>query len=564
MKLKLKSIVFLLAGLVFIASCGKKSDVPVPADAGFVLHINGSSLNSKLSWDEIKQSEWYKILQQETSDSLAKQVLSDPATSGVDLKSDLYVFVRTLGKRGSYTGVVGNLTDEAAFANFVERSTKGQKSAKEGDLSVVRSNESVVTWKGKRFVVISNVEMENPNMGSSSDFDADGNGPKFSADSLLVFANETYNIKGNSSVGKDDRFTKMLGEKGDMHLWINAGSMYGGAMPAELMLTKAEILFKDNVTAATINFDNGKITFDGKSYYNKELEALYKKHEPKNLDENMLKMIPGQNVAAVFAMNYPPQGLKEFLAVLGVEGLINGFLAQEGFSVDDFVRANKGDILFAVSDFGIRSATMPGDTVSVTPGQPGKLGANILFATSVNDTAAFRKLMDIVLRNISKMGGEKGSQMASLIPYQLKNNWFIAGSDMNTLNAFGTATADHAFIGKIKGHPAGAYVDVRQFINGWKPSMDSVGLKIAEASLSTWEDIVFYGGEFENGYTVSHGEVNLVDKNTNSLKQLNAYLSTIAPMMKSMQKNRDVRMDSTYTMPDSLVIPRPNVVPGKN
>ena len=115
MKLKLQSIVFLLAGLMFIASCGKKSDVPVPADAGFVLHINGSSLNSKLSWDEIKQSEWYKILQQETSDSLAKQVLSDPATSGVDLKSDLYVFVRTLGKRGSYTGVVGNLTDEAAL-----------------------------------------------------------------------------------------------------------------------------------------------------------------------------------------------------------------------------------------------------------------------------------------------------------------------------------------------------------------------------------------------------------------------------------------------------------------
>ena len=118
MKLKLQSIVFLLAGLMFIASCGKKSDVPVPADAGFVLHINGSSLNSKLSWDEIKQSDWYRILHEKAKDSLAKQVLNDPDVSGVDINSDMYLFTKTRG-RGGYFVFVGNLKDEKAFASFV-------------------------------------------------------------------------------------------------------------------------------------------------------------------------------------------------------------------------------------------------------------------------------------------------------------------------------------------------------------------------------------------------------------------------------------------------------------
>lgn len=565
MKLKLIPNALMLLLVVLVTSCSKKSNVPVPEDAAVVVHIDGASLSSKLSWDEIKQSEWYRIANEKTKDSLSRVVLNDPEASGIDIKSDMYVFVKMQGK-GSYTAVIGNVKDEKAFANFMSKSMEGKTPTKEGDISVIRSEKSVLTWKGNRFVMIADSPEANAsgNMMGSQDYENRG----FPVDSLVYFANQVYNLDGKKSLGNNERFADMLKEKGDAHFWINTGSMYGGAMPAMLALTKANLLFKDNVTAATLNFDNGKITVDGKSYYNKELEALYKKYSMKNMDESMLKMIPSQNVAAVFAMNYPPEGLKEFVSLLGLDGLINMFLAEDGFTLDDFIRANKGDILFSVSDFGFSTKPVGMDSVSQNMGSMGyrtrqSPEAKFLFATSVNDKAAFQKMMDLLRDKMSKEGGPAASAMMGKIPYQLKDNWFIAGNDSAHVFSYGAASVEQPFLSLIKGHPMGGYIDIQKFINGFRPTMDSTAMQIADQSLKTWQDIVFYGGEFKNNSTLTHMEINMVDKNTNSLKQLNNYISFIATKMDEIEKRKDVQVRN-YEIQDSIAVPRPADVPKSN
>lgn len=555
MKLKLMPLALLTMLVVLFASCGKKSDVPVPADAGLVFHIDGASLNSKLSWDEIKQSEWFKIAHQKTDDSLAKKILEDPSASGIDIKSDLYIFMKMVGK-GGYTAITGVVKDEKAFAAFVEKVMKEKKASTEGSLSVVRSEHGVLTWKKNRFVFID----DSPGMNAGTNmmgnrFDEERH--VFSPDSLVKFANEVYDLKGSNSVGTNTRFAEMMKEKGDAHFWLNGEHMYKNAMPPGIfMLTKANLLFEGNVTAATMNFDNGKMTMDSKSYFNKELEALYTKYGMKNLDADMLKKIPSQNVAAVLAMNYPPEGLKAFLSLLGLDGMINSFLANEGFSIDDFIKANKGDILFAVSDFGIKPDTTGG--IMTYPRQ--KPEANILFATSINDRPSFDKLVNLLQKKLGEMG-EGASTMASRIPYALRDNWFIAGSDSATINAFGTTSYDQPFISKISGHPIGAFVDIQKFINGGKPAMDSTALLIADESLKVWQDIVFYGGEFKSKASIGHFEVNMVDKNTNSLKQLNNYISFVAKITDEAQKKRREQWN-TPSMPDTLAVP-PAAAPQK-
>ena len=261
-------IACLLMLVLFAVSCSKKSDVPVPADAAMVVHIDGASLNSKLSWEEIQQSEWYKLANEKTTDSLTKKVLSDPAASGVDIKSDIYVFMKKSGHNG-YLAVVGNVKDEKAFSSFMSKTMEVAGPAKEGELSVIRKPNNVLTWKGNRFVMIASnpaMRMDSPLSGTE---DRPGNQPGLTPDSLVKFANEVYAMKGENSVGTDKRFTEMLKQKGDAHFWLNSGNLYSGALPAVIGLTKAELLFKGNVTAATLNFDNGKISVDAKSYYNK-------------------------------------------------------------------------------------------------------------------------------------------------------------------------------------------------------------------------------------------------------------------------------------------------------
>lgn len=561
MKLKLTPAALMLLLVILVASCGKKSDIPVPDDAAIAVHIDGASLSSKLSWDEIKQSEWYRIANEKTKDSLTRTVLNDPAASGIDTKSDMYVFVKMRGK-GSYTAVIGTVKDEKTFSAFMSKSMDGRTPNKEGDLSVIRSDKSVLTWKGNRFVIIADSPEANSSGALMGNQDYQEN-RGFPVDSLVKFAADVHGLKGSRSLGNDERFADMLKEKGDVHFWVNAGQMYGGAMPAMVALTKANLLFKGNVTAATLNFDNGKISFDGKSYYNKELEALYKKYSMKNIDEAMLKMIPSQNVAAVVAMNYPPEGLKEFVSLLGLDGLINMFLAEEGFTLDDFIKANKGDLLLSVSDFGFNTGSI--DTTQGMSMRNEKMpGAKILFAASVNDKAAFQKMMDLLRNKLTQLGGPAESAAMGKIPYQLKDNWFIAGNDSLSVFAFGSANAEQPFISKIKGHPVGAYIDIRQFINGSRSIMDSAAIQIADQSVKTWEDIVFYGGEFKGDHTITHGEINMVDKNTNSLKQLNNYISFVAKMMEDQEKKREVQVREFQIQDSVVVTPRPADAPKSN
>lgn len=547
----------LLAALVILfASCSKKAKILVPEDAAIVVHINGASLNSKLSWDEIKQSKWYKIAYRETKDDLSKKILDNPEVSGIDIKSDAYFFVKVQG-RNAYTGFTCSIKDEKAFAAFMAKTTEGKPAGKEGDLSIIASGDNVLTWNSSHFVFIGS----NSHMRAHFNFGDDYNPRKrqrLTEDSLIKFAKAIYDLKNSESIASNGRFSDLMNEKGDIHLWMNTGKLYGGSLPAVFSLTKASTLFEGNATAAALNFDNGKISIDGKTYYNKELAELHKKYSRKNIDENMLKKIASDNVAAVIAMNYPPEGLKAFLNILGVDGLINMFLGQSDFGIDDFVKANKGDLMLAVSDFEFGEKEIKLDmgdkdyTYKIT-----KPDAKILFATSVNDKASFEKLITLLR---GKMGEESGfeNKIAGKIRYKLLDNWFIAGTDSGQVNSFSTTNIDQPFIKKISGHPMGGFIDIQKFITGSKPSMesDSSVLRIADESLKYWQDIVFYGGEYKNGGTESHIEINLVDKSTNSLKQLSGYFGLIAKTMKEKEDayrnwGDEPKMDTMLVAPKS-------------
>ena len=135
MKRTLRPYSLLALLLILLASCGKKSNVPVPKNAGLVFHINGASLNSKLSWDEFKQGELYKMAKEEVKDALALKILENPDSSGVDIKSDAYFFLANTGAN-SYAAFTCNLKDDKAFARMMQTIEPMKTINKQGELSV--------------------------------------------------------------------------------------------------------------------------------------------------------------------------------------------------------------------------------------------------------------------------------------------------------------------------------------------------------------------------------------------------------------------------------------------
>lgn len=267
---KILPLVIILA--ISITACSKKkSGIPVPKDAAVVFHIDGASLNSKLSWDEVKKSDWFKnaIEMVEEEDEMAKKLLNDPEESGIDIKSSAYIFMTPRG-RGGYAGIVVSLKDEKKFETLIQKAGGGSEVKKTDGMSVIlNDDDNVITWKGNKMVFIA----DNPEINSGSGFmNDDREEYNFGTDSLLYFAKEIHGLSGKKSLGSNSKFASLMDEKGDMHFWVNSAALSGSMLSGPLSLTNVGKLFEDNIGTGTLSFDNGKITMRGKQYYGKELD----------------------------------------------------------------------------------------------------------------------------------------------------------------------------------------------------------------------------------------------------------------------------------------------------
>ena len=525
MKSTLKNLltISLLASVISNCTSNKTADLLIPEDASMVVHINAPSLSSKLSWAEIKNSEWFRMFNKEKSKTdLEQKLLDDPSTSGVDMNSDMYFFMKPSGRHG-YMAFQGKLKDVKAFEEMVKKLNEKDEIKRDGNISYIGNGLDFMTWTSDRFMMVGETKM---NDGYGDEY----KGAELTKDSVLNFAKATYNLKSNKSMGSNSKFSSLLNDKGDLHIWIsNSLMMGGGNVSKQISFLKASSVFEGNSTGMTVNFDNGKITGTSKTYYNKQLKGLYEKYLSGNLDVDMLKKIPGENVAVVMAFKCKPEGIKEFLKLLGFDGLADGYLREAGVSLDDVIAANKGDLMLAVSDFSMKKDPEASSENSYsTSSMP---GAKILFATSINNKGAFDKVIDAVKNTMNKEGGENAGPLGG-IKYEIKDNWFIAGNSQENVTAYGSSATDHPFISKISGHPFGGYINIKKITSGMDiPAM--VRMQGAPATdinalVNVWDDIVFYGGEMKDDAAVSHFEINLTDKNTNSLKQLNSFLGSVA------------------------------------
>jgi hypothetical protein len=547
MQRHLLSLLLLAVAITSIVSCSSnKTGIAIPKDASFVLHVNTPSLTSKLSWQEIQQNEWFKKLYAEETDSITKKLLNDPSNSGIDLRSELAVFVKKQNQ-GGYMAVEGGIKDAAAFEAFATKVNKGGKVVKNGDVNVMNTGlKSLVAWTANRFIYIADMPMQS--LASRYNSSSEGSEPfSFHTDSLQKFAVELFDLSGKNNLVNDDRFVSVMKIPGDIHYWINAEQYYN-SLGGMLSLLKMNVMFEGNAYGAALNFDKGKITFKTKYFVNKDLKALMEKYKGGKVSTDMINRIPSKNVVAVFAFKYQPQGLLDLLKLMGVDGMVNSFLGSEGYSAAEFVKATKGDVLLSVTDFEVKAQEMT--IPDPDGGQPHVIKqndmphANILFATSVNERPSFDKLFAILQKKSQEM-----QPITNDVHFQLNNDWFAAGNSPEQVNGFlSGGNNNFPFTSRISGKSFGGYIDIQRLMTSGAPAVtDSSGKAALDASLKMWQDVIITsGGEEGNAFT-GEMEINLVDKSTNSLKQLNSYIATMSKIMNPKHGQYDAQV--RYTDP---------------
>lgn len=548
------------ATIILLASCSNPNTQGkfIPKEAAIVMHINGKSLSAKLPWEEIKQNPAFKqAYNDSTIPAAMKVLLNNPDSAGVDTKTDMLLFVQK-DSSGGYVAFEGTIKDEKLFKTFNKQFTeKGSESEKDG-VSFISQAPLCIGFTKDKFVYVFDAPQMNRMYGLSKRMQQDSIdiAPAKTRD-VGATCKTIFALKDDNSLAKNEKFTRLLKESGDIHFWLNTEELSNGAVDNPMLaMINLEKFYKGSLTTATINFDNGKINIAGKSYIGEELTKIYKKYSGSKVSEDIIKRMPGKDVVGLMAISFKPEGIREILTIANLDGVANMGLKFAGFTIDDFIKANKGDILFGASDLTIKRDSVKynmGDKEDVSV--QNKPVFNFVFATSIGDKDAFNKLINAG----KKLGGKQmGDSSKAPFAYNSNGTYFTIANNKENADKYLTGNnTNFDFISKINDQPIGGYLNIHLLLKAFESeaAKDSSAKIVYDASLNLWDNVLIKGGDFLDGAISSTVEINLIDKTTNSLKQLNQYAAKLAEVYEA---KRDTQKKKMMAFED--VIPPEDVV----
>lgn len=551
MKNLIRNMLVLCVSTFILSSCGQSNNEGrmIPASALFVTQINLKALGNKVAWNEIKQTSFYKdAFAQSDKVKWRKKVLENPSESGIDFEKGIIFFVDKGAGNELRFVVTGTLKDEKKFEDFNKNAASASSIKKSGVIRLLSLKNNVVGWSDNHFAYVMNSQLNSSdlNFGDHNFGEFTGNGKPQNKETLDAYCTKLFSLSPDSSLSQNKKFSQLMSEEGDLRIWQNTEEMAKSTPDMGILnMMKLDVFFKGNISTFTIKFNEGKIEINQKGYAGKELTDFLNKYKGTKINTGMIQNIPSQDVVGLLALNFNPEGIKELIKLTGMDGMANMFLQQSGFNLDDISKANNGNLLFALTDLKIKKDSLLTQNNDDALKKP---EFNYLFAMGINDKASFEKINN-ALKNLAGRMVEDSS-----ITLAMNDNTFAISNSRTFANTYlnGNSKNNFEFIDKIKGHPMGFYLDLHQIISVLSSIKTDLGKEaIVKQSLNLWDNIIATGGDIEDGVFTMHTQINLMDKGTNSFKQMTRYFDELAKINKAHRKSthNGRNLDSLLTPP---------------
>ncbi|MEO8255131.1 MAG: hypothetical protein ABI554_12175, partial [Flavobacterium sp.] len=184
----------------------------------------------------------------------------------------------------------------------------------------------------------------------------------------------------------------------------------------------------------------------------------------------------------------------------------NMYAGQMGFNLEDFTKANSGNLLLAITDLSI--GANPGKLNPEDPDKDAGLKVaptmKFLFATGIGNKPSFQKLVDAG----KKIG--PGMGIDSKVAFNMNDKFFVLGNDQSYVNSFiAGGKHDFAFTDQLKGHPIGIFVDLKKILTVMNTDslIKDPGLKsVMNENQKLWNNAYFTGGEMDGDADAETGE----------------------------------------------------------
>jgi len=473
------------------ASIAEDAIINIPSSSSSVTSFDLKSLMDKADFDEVQKMTFYKDAVKDVvqgNPSLAA-VLNNPAESGVDLESKIYLSqeVNVVDPTQSFNCVLLTLKDKAAFKTLMTSSSSASVSSGSGYEYFSPSRGVTIGWSDQLAVIALA-------QGSGADL-------KSGLDKIYATTKET-------SVAQNDNLKQCFSKSADVISWFNseplAEASKGEMGMAMAMAGFSADMLKDNFIHSYFNFENGEIVSNSEYQINEKLAKEYRHIFKDEVKTDFSKYLPAENLAFAVTTGLDSRGMKMILDGKGMSGMADFQLKEFGLSMDGLTKTFDGDLL--VSGYRV----------------DGQKNPTMLLATKINDMDYLKKIIDL------------GIEYNSLID---KGDGVYGIADMNALDDFGRTpqlyvSGDMLFLGdasttveKMKSGEWGK----SKLVGGEIKKVVSDNIFGAFADFQTIAQLIDMGNIDLNG--IKNGimrmdrddstfKVEMTDKNTNSLKSI--------------------------------------------
>jgi hypothetical protein len=563
----------LLLSVAFITSCKKavpKQTKYIPKNAIFVATINTKSLQSKLAKNQATIENIVKSMSgSDTTISKGKQEWEDIKNSGVDLDENVYVAVVNKGGGMStgggtvVTSVIGGLKDAGKLEAYIKKKDPTSEVRKEKDYSYATvKGDNMVAWGKDVIIMMSYQKSFSPNdMQYDSATGSFNMGTPPNATNNMKSEMETnFNLKEDQSVASIPEFRDLMQEKSDASMWVNSSASMGD-LP--LPLPRLKELFSNSFTAAKINFEDGKITMNSKSYYSKELRDIIKKYSGPTADLALVENYPSDNINGFGVFSFNPAMINELVKYLEVGGMIDGYLTKmmgSNYTLQDALKAIKGDFAVVVSDLKTQplADSLRGMPMNSMPSF--KMIVNIPVGDKVQMSRLMDKLveMQMLVKNNNQYVLSPNMQRMGYQAVVDDKNLFIA-SDQAVLDQYKSkskkANLNNDVMNDFKNKSGVGYVNIESILNGMSPTGNTPGNDVLPKAKETFKDIKVYTDNFNGKFVEGYGELRFKNEKENSLTSLLGFIETASKYVKTNSRMMPGASDDLQI--DSSIMPRP-------
>ena len=347
-----------------------------------------------------------------------------------------------------------------------------------------------------------------------------------------------FNQSLDQSLATVEQFTDMFSEKADGYLFTSSNSSVEALKKTPFNLPKLEELLKDNYTAATLHFEQGKMRIQSTNYFNPTLSSLLRQYAGPVVNWSLVNDYPEGEINMLALASFQPALIGGILQHLELKSFADNFLNKSGLTLDEALKAIKGEIAVVASDLSVQEPDpmKRKDELTLQRGLP---GGKLLVRLPVGEKASYLKLMETGVKNGWLV--KKGTTYSSAPEFSALGSFLIADeqniyitSDSSVYNNYlAAAGKKNKFLNSTQFQSYNAastlfYVNIASTIRGLTKADDSYTFHQATSIIaSTVKEMTISSDNFDGKSVHNNLEVTMQDAKTNSLVSLTKMMSAL-------------------------------------